>query len=161
MKSNPIVAFLVVIAFLTSAAADAFEVVNLWPDTPPGDKAEQYQDSGGEWYTPRLEFWRPENQKTDACIIICCGGAYNGVAYEIEGVMPRDFFTENGIACALVSPSARRCKVRAMARRPARDSHRTFQRGGMGYRSERDRGHGLLGGGHSRSWPRPEHGKDA
>ena len=102
MKSNPIVAFLVVIAFLTSAAADAFEVVNLWPDTPPGDKAEQYQDSGGEWYTPRLEFWRPENQKTDACIIICCGGAYNGVAYEIEGVMPRDFFTENGIAVCML-----------------------------------------------------------
>ncbi len=95
---------LLALAALVGAAsgAQAFDVVNLWPSTPPGDKAEQYQDAGGEWYVPRLEFWRPENQTTDACIIISCGGCYNGVAYEVEGVMPRDFFLSKGIAVCML-----------------------------------------------------------
>ncbi|MDO5309369.1 MAG: alpha/beta hydrolase [Planctomycetia bacterium] len=95
--------FLLLLAALClTAHANAFDVVNLWPSTPPGDKPEQYQDAGGQYYTPRLEFWRPENQTTDACIIISCGGCYNGVAYDVEGVAPRDFFLENGVAVVML-----------------------------------------------------------
>ena len=90
------------LAFFAFGAANAFDTVNLWPSTPPGDKPEQYQDAGGSYYTPRLEFWRPENQTTDACLIICCGGCYNGVAYEVEGVAPRDFFLEHGVAVVML-----------------------------------------------------------
>ncbi|MDD3589174.1 MAG: alpha/beta hydrolase [Thermoguttaceae bacterium] len=90
--------------FIASAASSAFafDVVNLWPSTPPGDKPEQYQENGGSYYTPRLEFWRPENQTTDACIIVSCGGCYNGVAYDVEGVMPRDYFLSKGVAVVML-----------------------------------------------------------
>lgn len=90
------------ILLLTASNLRAFDVVNLWPTTPPGDDASQYQDQGGPWYTPRIEFWRPENQRTRACVLICCGGCYNGVAYEVEGIMPRDFFLEKGVAVCMM-----------------------------------------------------------
>ena len=92
------------IFLLTASNLRAFDVVNLWPTTPPGDDASQYQDQGGPWYTPRIEFWRPENQRTRACVLICCGGCYNGVAYEVEGIMPRDFFLEKGGAVFVQTP---------------------------------------------------------
>ena len=80
----------------------AFDTINLWPSTPPGDKAESYQDKGGSYYTPRMEYWRPANQTSDACLIICCGGSYMGVAYEVEGIMPRDFFVEHGVTVVML-----------------------------------------------------------
>ena len=88
-------------AFVASSAF-GFDTLNVWPSTPPGDKAEQYKENGGPYYTPTLEFWAPKEPKTDACLIICCGGAYNGVAYDYEGVMPRDFFVENGVAVVML-----------------------------------------------------------
>ena len=104
MKYRNLLAFFfsVAVFFAVAATTSAFDVVNLWPSTPPGDSAEQYQDKGGSWYTPRIEFWRPEKQTTDACVIISCGGCYNGVAYEVEGVMPRDFFLDKGIAVCML-----------------------------------------------------------
>lgn len=105
MKSNKFLALALLVAsvfFSAARDASAFDVVKLWPSTPPGDKAELYEGRGGAWYEPRLEFWRPENQTSDACVIICCGGCYNGVAYEVEGVMPRDFFLDKGIPVCML-----------------------------------------------------------
>ena len=95
-------AFSAILILVVASELYGFDVVNLWPSTPPGDKAQQYQENGGSYYEPRLEFWRPEKQTADACIIICCGGCYNGVAYEIEGVMPRDFFLEKGLPVCML-----------------------------------------------------------
>lgn len=79
-----------------------FETYPVWPTTPPGDKAEQYKENGGKYDTPTLEWWRPKNQTTDVCLIICCGGAYMGVAYDYEGVMPRDWFTDHGVTVVML-----------------------------------------------------------
>ncbi len=90
-----------IICCLTSISF-GFETYHLWPSTPPGDKAEDYQNKGGKYYIPTLEWWKPTNQTSDVCLIICCGGAYNGVAYEYEGVMPRDYFLKNGITVVML-----------------------------------------------------------
>lgn len=79
-----------------------FESFPVWPTTPPGDQAEQYKEKGGKYYTPVYEWWQPEKKTSDACIIICCGGAYMGLAYEYEGVMPRDYFLKNGITVVML-----------------------------------------------------------
>lgn len=84
-----------------ASTAFGFEMLNVWPSTPPGDKAEQYRGENA-YYVPTLEYWAPKAPATDACVIICCGGAYNGVAYEYEGVMPRDFFVERGVAVVML-----------------------------------------------------------
>lgn len=93
---------LAILIGLFVSSAFGFETYNVWPSTPPGDKPEQYKDKGGKYYTPTLEWWKPENKTTDACIVICCGGAYMGVAYEYEGVMPRDYFLKNGITVVML-----------------------------------------------------------
>lgn len=102
MKTLRLCALALALTLCAASNLFAFDVVNLWPSTPPGDKAEQYEKNGGPYYEPRMEFWRPENQTTDAIIIICCGGCYNGVAYEVEGVMPRDFFLEHGVPVVML-----------------------------------------------------------
>ena len=91
-----------VLLLCAAAQLPAFDTINLWPSTPPGDKAEDYQDKGGSYYTPRMEYWKPTKQTADACLIICCGGCYNGVAYDVEGVMPRDFFLEHGVPVVML-----------------------------------------------------------
>lgn len=80
----------------------AMETYPVWPSTPPGDKAEQYKENGGDYYTPTLEWWQPEHQTTDLCLILCCGGSYMGVAYEYEGIMPRDYFLAKGVTVVML-----------------------------------------------------------
>ena len=94
--------FLLTCAMIFASNSYGFETLNVWPSTPPGDKAEQYKENGGKYYTPTLEWWKPEHKTTDVCIIICCGGAYYGVAYEYEGVMPRDYFLKKGITVVML-----------------------------------------------------------
>ena len=100
MKFRDLVLFFA-LALVATGSSLAFDEIPLWPSTPPGDKPEQYQGEGA-YYVPRLEFWRPENQTTDVCVIISCGGCYNGVAYEVEGIAPRDYFLGKGIAVVML-----------------------------------------------------------
>ncbi|MDO5554709.1 MAG: alpha/beta hydrolase [Planctomycetia bacterium] len=95
-------AFLFVLFCSLCSLSFGFESYPVWPSTPPGDKAEQYEENGGKFYKPVLEWWQPEHQTSDACLIICCGGAYMGLAYDYEGVMPRDYFLSKGITVVML-----------------------------------------------------------
>ena len=85
---------------LAAARLSAFETYPVWPDVPPGDKAEQYGEGG--YSLPVLEWWAPENKTSDLCVIICPGGGYGGVAYEYEGIMPRDYYLSQGITVVML-----------------------------------------------------------
>ena len=95
---------LVAALFFTLILSPLFgmETYPVWPSTPPGDQPEQYKENGGSYDTPTLEWWRPENQTSKACLMICCGGSYQGVAYEYEGVMPRDYFLAHGVTVVML-----------------------------------------------------------
>ncbi|MBI5694061.1 MAG: alpha/beta hydrolase [Verrucomicrobia bacterium] len=84
------------------AAAPAV-VLNVWPGTPPGEtkplppEADQTKDTDkliagrriiklGNVSTPQLAVFRPAPEKdTGASVIICPGGGFNILAYDLEG----------------------------------------------------------------------------
>ena len=53
----------------SAARADDFETLPLWPDVAPGEKADAEK--------PTLEYWKPAEKTSDACMIVCPGGGYH------------------------------------------------------------------------------------
>jgi len=93
---------LLALAALPLAAAEPL-VLNLWPGTPPGDtgtfppEADLTKDTDkliagrriiklGNVTTPQLAVYRPAKEKdTGAAVIICPGGGFSILAYDLEG----------------------------------------------------------------------------
>ena len=98
-------AFHLLLSALPLAMATAAEplVLNVWPSTPPGDtatlppEADLTKDTDkliagrriiktGNVTTPQLAVYRPAKEKdTGASVIICPGGGFNILAYDLEG----------------------------------------------------------------------------
>lgn len=82
-------------AFLcTSASVRAFDEYNVWPGVAPGEKADAVK--------PTYEYWKPENKTTDSCMIVCPGGAYQGLAYAHEGDKIARYFTSKGVTVVVL-----------------------------------------------------------
>jgi acetyl esterase/lipase len=98
--------FALLLALVVPPAADPPEVVALWPGSPPGDvglpRAERwlqlrvngkaYEVAGRptKWRTnvtvPTITVFRPEKEKnTGAAMIICPGGGYHNLGWDVEG----------------------------------------------------------------------------
>ncbi len=72
------------------------EIIHLWPGAVPGETAEKNQpvpapqkDNVFRFTTvtdPAIEVWAPEPEKKNgAAVIVCPGGGYNILAYDLEG----------------------------------------------------------------------------
>ncbi|MBQ2790805.1 MAG: alpha/beta hydrolase, partial [Thermoguttaceae bacterium] len=72
----------------------AFDEYNVWPGVAPGEKADAKK--------PTYEYWKPEKKTTDACLVVCPGGAYNRLAYEHEGKKIAQFFTDKGVTVVVL-----------------------------------------------------------
>lgn len=94
MKKVLLFAAAVLFAAATAASSSAFETFNLWPDVAPGEKADAVK--------PTYEYWAPETKTTDACLVVCPGGAYNGLAYGHEGDKIAKFFNAKGITVVVL-----------------------------------------------------------
>lgn len=110
-----LVALLVLSAVTLLAASAAPIVVNVWPATPPGDtqtlppEADQTKDTDkliagrriiklGNVSTPQLTVYRPDKEKdTGAAVIICPGGGFNILAYDLEGTEVAQWFNSLGV----------------------------------------------------------------
>ncbi len=104
-------------AFALSAAVTAAEplVLNVWPATPPGDtatlppEADLTKDTDkliagrriiktGNVTTPELAVYRPAKEKdTGASVIICPGGGFNILAYDLEGTEVATWLNSLGV----------------------------------------------------------------
>lgn len=126
---------LVSLLFMTSlaslhAAAPAL-VLNVWPGPPPGEtrslppEADQTKDSDaliggrriiklGNVSIPQLAVYRPSKDKdTGAAVVICPGGGFNILAYDLEGTEVADWLNSIGVTAIVL-------KYRVPARDPAR-----------------------------------------
>jgi acetyl esterase/lipase len=100
-------------AFIASAAAP--KVIDLWPGAAPGDKgdigAEKDTSEPGKGLVagkpiirlgnvskPSITIMKPAPEKdTGAAVIICPGGAYNILAWDLEGTEVAEMFNKLGV----------------------------------------------------------------
>jgi acetyl esterase/lipase len=115
---NPRIRFFVLLlSGLSLSALSAAEplVLNVWPGTPPGDtatlppEADLTKDTDkliagrriiklGNVTTPQLAVYRPAKEKdTGASIIICPGGGFNILAYDLEGTEVATWLNSLGV----------------------------------------------------------------
>ena len=94
MKTFLATAAFVVAATFCGVSAFAFDEFNVWPDVAPGAASSDVK--------PTYEYWKPAKKTTDACLVVCPGGAYNRLAYEHEGKKIAQFFTEQGVTVVVL-----------------------------------------------------------
>jgi len=88
-------------------AADQTTAIDVWPATPPGDTrkpaAEKAETRGKITRTsnvskPTLTFFRPAKDKdTGAAVIICPGGGYSILAWDLEGTEVAEWLNSAGV----------------------------------------------------------------
>jgi acetyl esterase/lipase len=114
-------------------AATAAEPIALWPGTPPGDTvglppeadttkptdgkvADKPVIRTGNVSTPTLTFFpAPADKNTGTTVLVCPGGGYNILAWDLEGTEVCDWLNSIGVNAALL-------KYR-VPRRPGREPH--------------------------------------
>ena len=79
---------------LTASVCSAQEKLSIWNGPAPGEKDVSKN--------PTLLLFQPEKKTTDACLIICPGGCYNGVAVSIEGTPTAKYFVDKGMTVAIL-----------------------------------------------------------
>lgn len=112
--SSLIVVFVVV---ASSSAREPDAVLPLWPGKPPGEtadlppEADTTKEDGkliagkrlirlGNVSQPTLSvFLPPADKRNGAAIVICPGGGYNILAFDLEGTEVAEWFNERGVTC--------------------------------------------------------------
>jgi acetyl esterase/lipase len=89
------------------------EIIALWPGTAPGDKGDIGEEKDTSQGTgiirlanvskPTITLFRPAGEKnTGAAVIVCPGGGYNILAYDLEGTEVCDWLNSIGVTGVLL-----------------------------------------------------------
>ena len=106
--------FVLAIVWRPATAAEPL-VLDLWPDTPPGETKELPPEADqtkpedrliagrriiklGNVSTPQIAVYRPEPGKdTGAAVVICPGGGHHILAYDLEGTEVAEWLNSIGV----------------------------------------------------------------
>ena len=144
MKSPLSLALLFFFACASRLSAAEPLVLNVWPGTPPGDtkslapEADQTKDTDkliagrriiklGNVSTPQLAIYRPAKEKdTGTAVIICPGGGFSILAYDLEGTEVAAWLNSIGVTGIVLKyrVPARDPQQRWLA--PVQDAQRTM-----------------------------------
>jgi acetyl esterase/lipase len=132
MKTAPMRYATAAAALLVTAFADnPAATLDVWPGTPPGEtktlppEADQTKDTDkliagrriiklGNVSRPQLAVFRPAREKdTGAAVVICPGGGFNILAYDLEGTEVAEWLNSLGVTGIVL-------KYRVPARDPER-----------------------------------------
>jgi acetyl esterase/lipase len=115
-----LVGFLALACCFQSLAADAPEVIQLWPKGAPGEKEKLGEEKDttkqsdrpvagkpvirlGNVSNPTLTIYRPAKEKdTGTAVIVCPGGAYHILAIDLEGTEVCEWLNSIGITAGLL-----------------------------------------------------------
>jgi acetyl esterase/lipase len=102
---------------LSASAREPDSVLPLWPGKPPGETKELPPEADttkpdanlvggkrlirlGNVSTPTLSvFLPPADKRNGAAIVICPGGGYSILAFDLEGTEIAEWFNERGVTC--------------------------------------------------------------
>jgi acetyl esterase/lipase len=128
-RAIPRALFVALSLTLAAGAADKPTVLDVWPGKPPGqtEAAGEEKDTTrpkdgliagkrvvrlGNVSKPTLTVYRPAKDKdTGAAVVVCPGGAYRILAWDLEGTEVCDWLVKNGVTAVLL-------KYRVPALRP-------------------------------------------
>ena len=124
----------------SSAIATEPLTLSVWPDTVPGEKGdigeEQFQppsDTGKpikrltNVTKPTITVYRPANEKdTGAAVIICPGGGYNILAWDLEGTEVAEWLNSIGVTGFVLKYRVPRRKDREKHDAPLQDAQRAM-----------------------------------
>jgi len=132
MRATRLFAIALLFGMLRSAAAvEPSEILNVWPDQPPGKATELPAEADltkdtdnliagrrlqriGNVSTPTLAIYRPDPDKdTGAAVVICPGGGHHILAYDLEGTEVAEWLNSIGVTGIVL-------KYRVPARDPDR-----------------------------------------
>jgi acetyl esterase/lipase len=120
MRLNIILIFAVTTLFGNVRASEPAKVINLWPDTAPGEKGDigEEQDTTkstdhmvagkrvariGNVSKPTISIYKPAPDKdTGAAVLVCPGGAYRILAIDLEGSEVCEWLNSIGITGVLL-----------------------------------------------------------
>ena len=74
--------------------ADDFETLPLWPGVAPGESPDAEK--------PTLEYWKPAEKTSDACMIVCPGGGYHVLCADYEGQDVAKYFVSKGVTAVVL-----------------------------------------------------------
>lgn len=121
-----------------SVSAAEFETISLWPSGTPVAKYDATENAEvddqriGRKVTrvvdPKLTFHpAPADKNTGACVVICPGGGYNILAYDLEGKEVAEWLNGIGVNAAVVQYRVPRAKTEAKHLPPLRDAQRAVR----------------------------------
>ena len=82
------------VANFAVARADDFETLPLWPGVAPGESPDAEK--------PTLEYWKPAEKTSDACMIVCPGGGYHVLCADYEGQDVAKYFVSKGVTAVVL-----------------------------------------------------------
>jgi len=130
--------FLVLLMFCTAAVATE-KPMKVWPDGAPGEKG----DLGAETATPSkpgqkqvlrisnvtvptLQFYPAKKNNTGTTVVVCPGGGYNILAWDLEGTEVCDWLNSLGVNAVLLKYRVPRRKGLPPYHAPLQDAQRTM-----------------------------------
>lgn len=124
------------------AAADDHAVVKVWPETAPGEKgdipAEHEQDRNPKDGVPVIRladvseptltmYPAPADKATGTMVIVCPGGGYQILAWNLEGTEIAEWLNSIGVSAAILKYRVPRRKDRPMYEAPLQDVQRAIR----------------------------------
>lgn len=105
--------FLILTVSFQTMAADAPKPIPLWPDIAPGDKPNMPEEKVttnkdnvaimGNVSKPMITVYKPAPDKnTGAAVVVCPGGGYSILAYDLEGTEVCDWLNSIGVTGVLL-----------------------------------------------------------
>ncbi|MBQ2790714.1 MAG: alpha/beta hydrolase, partial [Thermoguttaceae bacterium] len=95
MKKIVLTATLFVATLTFCRFATAEEKFPVWPDVAPGAATDDVK--------PTYEYWKPEKQTSDVCLIIFPGGAYEYLTLGRDAKQLTRFFNERGVTVVVLN----------------------------------------------------------
>jgi acetyl esterase/lipase len=129
---------------MTALAIEPKEVIALWPGTAPGDGAPKGEEADmtkpgeglvsgrrvariGNVSKPTVSFFpAPKGSNTGAAVLVCPGGGYNVLAWDLEGTEVCEWLNRSGVNAALLKYRVPRRDGRAKHDGPLEDAQRAM-----------------------------------